>query len=141
MVFGIQVSQSPSVDAFRYPEILRRLRNIISRPELERAFRRAKAGKMRGHDLIPDELFANFPSLFADPLHPIVVRTGLLISEPISVKGGTMCEIYKAALSGAHDICSSFRGVWVNSGFAKHTHRAYRSRLTHVAQAQPACAS
>ena len=88
---------------------------------------------MPGHDQIPDELYSLLPATMAGILHPLVVKMGLLIAEPIAYKGGTMIEIYKAASAGPHDSCDSYRGVWVNSGLAKHFHRGYRQRLIELA--------
>ena len=95
--------------------------------ELEGAFRGARRGRQTGLDGLPDDLLAALPCEMARIWHPLMVKMGLRVQEPLAFKGGRYAEIFKG--KGDRRSCVASRSVFLASGVGKQFHRLLRGRL------------
>ena len=97
---------------------------------LEGTLKSAPRGKAPGPDGIPNGVGVACPDALAEKLYPIALKVCLRGSEPIGFKSGLLCKVFKGR--GAHDSCSSFRGILLLPTPAKALHKCLRPGLaTH----------
>ena len=106
------------------PTILPDFHELPTLLELEHAFRANARGKACFFDGIPTELAHHFPQHLAHYFFPIMIKQALLISEPVTFKGGVLVHAYKG--KGAMGSCESYRSLMISSIFSKSVHRILR---------------
>lgn len=101
------------------------LRSLPALRDLEASFRRCKAQRASGPDLIPPELCHYAARWMTHYLAPLYMKCALYQAEPIQWKGGVLREIWKR--KGPMVSPSSYRGILVSSHLAKCFHNIFRA--------------
>ncbi len=100
------------------------MNEIPSLCDLERALRLNRWNKSSMFDGLPTDVCHKFPQLIARASYGIFMKQALLISEPISYKGGVLIHAYKGR--GSPGLCSNYRALMMSSVLAKANHRIGR---------------
>ena len=95
--------------------------------ELEHSLRTNVNGKACFFDGIPTELAHAFPQKLARYFFPLMVKQALLISEPVTFKGGILVSAYKG--KGSMGQCENYRSLMISSIFSKCVHRILRRQV------------
>ena len=103
---------------------------LVSLRELEAVFRAGASGRQPGLDGIVDCAFAAFPTELARLYHPLMVKLGFTVSEPLSFKGGRLSELYKGR--GCRAVCDMHLQILVSGVAGKRWHKCIRNRLEPV---------
>ena len=128
---GVQVSAQELVefglDSQRQTGAIERLQasDVPDLVKLAATFRDVNPQKACGPDMIPPSLCRGFASQMSVLFYPVLLKTLAYISEPISMKGGSLFRIPKP---GAADTasCSSQRAILVQSVLEKVLHKSVR---------------
>ena len=88
------------------------------------------SGRQPGLDGIVDCAFAAFPTELARLNHPLMVKLGFAVSEPLSFKGGRLSELYKGR--GRRTVCDVYRQILVSGAAGKRWHKCVCRRLEPV---------
>jgi hypothetical protein len=80
-----------------FRNVRRELDQVPRIVELTRGFRRLAPGLASGEDVLPPELFINFPHVLARAYHPVMVEASLTLAEPVQWKGGLLAFFPKPA--------------------------------------------
>ena len=91
--------------------------DLPSKFDLEHAMRQAKLGRACGNDGFPADVLHGHSGAMAALFYPVLLKTAYRFQEPIQFKGGTVKHIWKQ--KGAHEICSSHRGILFRALSAK----------------------
>ncbi|CAE6952212.1 hypothetical protein AK812_SmicGene15638 [Symbiodinium microadriaticum] len=102
--------------------------DLPTKYDLEHAMRQAKLGRACGNDGFPADVLHGHSGAMAALFYPVLLKTAYRLQEPIQFKGGTVKHIWKQ--KGAHEICSSHRGILISSTVGKAIHSASRSRCS-----------
>ena len=98
--------------------------------ELERVFRRVKAGKAIGADNIPPELCHGQPATLARLTFTQMLKLVAHGQEALLHKGGLLVSAWKR--KGAQHDCSSYRSLLISSHVGKTIHRAIREQQSSI---------
>ena len=116
------------------PDVSLDLQAIPTLFEVERTLREVKVGKSAGLDSIPGELLRGAPKAVARHLFPVMLKSSILVRQPIQWRGGVLHAAYKGA--GPTNIAANFRSLFVSSTAGKSYHRLMRGKMTPAAQRQ-----
>ena len=100
--------------------------------EVEGVLRTVKAGKAPGLDSIPGEMLRSVAKATARHLFPIMLKASLTMRQPLQWRGGVLHAAYKG--SGATDVATNFRSLFVSSTAGKAFHRLMRGKITPAAE-------
>ena len=64
--------------------------------------------------------------------HPLLIKIGARVQEPLSFKGGRYADIYKG--TGDRRNCAMSRSVFLANGISKQHHRLVRAKLVPYLQ-------
>eukprot|EP00435_Cladocopium_sp_Y103_P064835 s146_g26.t1 len=115
---------------FLQQEIILQPDDLPSLADLEKAFRRVKAGKAVGDDLIPPEICRMYPVQMARWAYTQLLKLCVHGQESLLHKGGTLVAAWKR--KGPQHCCESYRSLLVSSHIAKTVHRAVRDHQAEV---------
>ncbi|CAE7805943.1 unnamed protein product [Symbiodinium microadriaticum] len=96
-------------------------------PEIEQIILGLKKHKAPGPDCVTADLLQVAPVAASRQLFPVLLKTTLMIQEPVEFRGGSLICLAKRA--GAALQCKDFRSILLASVPAKIQHRHLRSKL------------
>eukprot|EP00435_Cladocopium_sp_Y103_P039634 s2902_g10.t1 len=115
---------------FMQTEIQLHSADIPSLADLERSFRRVKAGKAIGEDLVPPEVCRLYPTEMARWAYCQLLKLCVHGQEALLHKGGTLVAAWKR--KGPQHCCESYRSLLISSHLAKTVHRAVRDHQAQI---------
>ena len=101
--------------------------------QLEDALRQTPAGKATGFDVLPSQLFRQYPCDLADVFFPLLLKMFLWQHEPIAGKGGQLAVFHK---KGSPFAAQNYRGIMLLPTFTKRVHALLRTQIMHLLHRQ-----
>ena len=133
---GEVVSDETYLDKFRHRPVTDTpvfdLEVVPSLPEVEQIILGLKKHKAPGPDSITADLLRTAPTAASRQLYPILLKSTLMIQEPVEFRGGNLICLAKKA--GAALQCKDFRSILLASVPAKVQHRHLRGKLLPLLQ-------
>ena len=102
--------------------------DLPSKCDLEHAMRSARLGRACGNDSFPADILHGHAGSMAALFYPVLLKTAYRLQEPIQFKGGTVKHLWKQ--KGAHEVCTSYRGILISSTVGKAIHASFRRRCS-----------